>query len=303
MTYEKWLTNWLEYYIKPTVKYKTYEKYKQQINQHIAEQLGNIQLNKLNAELLQKYVVGLNKKGLSFNSINGIITILKSSLKCAVKIGKTDREYTSMIRRPKSSEKRVECLTREEQKKLEIYTQGAKKSSLKGIIICLYTGLRIGELLSLKWDDVDFKQRYISVTKTCRDSWQNGKYKKIIDTPKTESSQRRVPIAQPLIVMLREMKKISNSNYVINGKTVEGAELRVYQKSFERVLKKLEISHKGFHCLRHTFATRALECGMDVKTLSELLGHKSSSITLKRYAHSLPEHKQEMIDKLTKLLM
>ena len=97
------------------------------------------------------------------------------------------------------------------------------------------------------------------------------------------------------------MKKQSKSDYVIENKGT-AVFMRSYQRTFELLLKRLNIPHKGFHALRHTFATRALECGMDVKTLSEILGHKNATITLNRYAHSLWEHKSEMMNKLGKLL-
>ena len=107
--------------------------------------------------------------------------------------------------------------------------------------------------------------------------------------------------AFPLLPILKGIKKKNASPFVVsaNGKSVS---VRSYQRSFELLLKKLKIPHKGFHSLRHTFATRAIECGMDVKTLSEILGHKNPTVTLNRYAHSLMEHKKEMMNRLGKLL-
>ncbi len=105
-----------------------------------------------------------------------------------------------------------------------------------------------------------------------------------------------------MIPYLRNLKKDSDSDYVIVSDTEKPISVRAYQRSFELFLKKLGIPHKGFHSLRHTFATRALECGMDVKTLSEILGHKNANITLNRYVHSLMEHKKEMMNRLGKLL-
>ena len=97
------------------------------------------------------------------------------------------------------------------------------------------------------------------------------------------------------------MKRKAKNQYVIsNGE--KPLMVRSYQRSFERLLKRLQIPHKGFHSLRHTFATRALEIGVDVKTLSEILGHKNANVTLQRYAHSMPEHKKEVMNKIGKLL-
>ena len=100
--------------------------------------------------------------------------------------------------------------------------------------------------------------------------------------------------------MLKEHKKISSP--LVISKNGEGISNRTYQRNFESLLKSLNIKHRGFHTLRHTFATRALECGMDVKTLSELLGHKSPAVTLKKYAHTFLIHKKEMMNRLGKLL-
>ena len=109
------------------------------------------------------------------------------------------------------------------------------------------------------------------------------------------------PFPKQILPLLKSLKKRSNCEYIIadGDKPVF---VRSYQRTFELLLKKLGIAHKGFHSLRHTFATRALECGMDVKTLSELLGHKNATVTLNRYAHSLLEHKTDMMNRLGKLL-
>ncbi len=195
----------------------------------------------------------------------------------------------------------MECFTIQEQKKIEETALSAKKDKYRGIILCLYTGLRIGELLALTWNDIDFEKNILSVTKTCHDGSENGKHARIIDTPKTENSRRQIPLSKTLVKMLKEMKKKSKCEFVI----ADGEKpvfIRSYQRMFELLLKKLKLPHKGFHTLRHTFATRALECGMDVKSLSEILGHKNATITLNRYAHSLWEHKAEMMNKLSQML-
>ncbi|MBS7401470.1 MAG: site-specific integrase [Eubacteriales bacterium] len=136
------------------------------------------------------------------------------------------------------------------------------------------------------------------ISKTCFDS-PNGR---ITETPKTNSSNRIIPLPKQILGLVKELKRNSNSEYLITDLDKPVA-VRSYQRTFELLLKKLHIQHKGFHSLRHTFATRALECGMDVKTLSELLGHKNTSITLNRYVHSMLEHKTDMMNKLAKNLI
>ncbi len=303
MKYNDWLKDWLSLYVKPTTKQRTYEKYKRQIEIHIAPYLGGFELSELTPLVLQRFIVDFGKNGLSFNTVSGIVSLLKASLKRAVQAGVTDKEFSSAVVRPKGKERQVECFSKEEQKKIERFISDKNNRKYFGIILTLYTGLRIGELLALTWKDVDLKKGLITISKSCRDDWKNGKYVKIIDTPKTESSVRVIPIPYRLLVHLEALKKTSKSAYVVEGKGKYGAEIRSYQNTFGLLLKRLDISHKGFHSLRHTFATRALECGMDIKTLSEILGHKNPSITLKRYAHSLLEHKTEMMNKLGKLLL
>ena len=301
MKYKLWLTEWLEYYVKPRTKHRTYHNYVQQIDKHISPTLGEYDMDELTGIELQKFTVDLCNSGLSANTVNGIINILKNSLTIAVSLRKTEKQYTELIQRPKTRERQVECFNKDEQKRMEQYILEKDNDKLFGIILCLYTGLRIGELLALKWDDIDFARRIISVSKTCRDSWINGEYVKVLGTTKTESSERLIPFPKQLLPMLKNMKKKATNSFVINGRSEYGAQIRSYQRTFDNLLKRLDIPHKGFHSLRHTFATRALECGMDVKTLSEILGHKNPTITLKRYAHSMLEHKAEMMNRLGKL--
>lgn len=303
LNYKQWLSEWLTLYVKPTAKQRTYKKYQQQIELHILPFLGEFKLSQLTATVLQRFTVELSCKGLSTNTVNGIITLIKTSLKRAVQVGVTEKEFSSAIVRPKQREKHVDCFTKDEQRKIERFVIERKKPRLFGIVLTLYTGLRIGELLALTWNDVDLKKGTIAVKKTCRDSWQNGKYIKLIETPKTDCSMRVIPIPKQLLTHMKALKKKSKSDYVIDGKNEYGSGIRSYQNSFDLLLKRLKLPHKGFHSLRHTFATRALECGMDIKTLSEILGHKNPTITLKRYAHSMLEHKTEMMNKIGKLLL
>lgn len=308
MTYKNWMEEWLTHYTKPSSKQRTYEQYCKIAKIHILPWLGEYELEELTPFVLQKFVTDLTvngnkrtEKGLSPNFVKTIISVVQNSLKTAHLVGYLPEYTANKIRRPKIIEKQVECFSAWEQKKIEEAALSAKKDKYRGIILCLYTGLRIGELLALTWNDIDFEKSILSVTKTCHDGNENGEHIRIIDTPKTESSRRQIPLSKTLVKMLKEMKKKSKCEFVI----ADGEKpvfIRSYQRTFELFLKKLKLPHKGFHSLRHTFATRALECGMDVKSLSEILGHKNAMITLNRYAHSLWEHKAEMMNKLSKML-
>ncbi len=301
MQYQQWLCTWLDIYVAPQVKERTWKKYQTQVRLHIMPALGEVELEGLSAIELQRFVSSLTKKGLASNTGNGVISVLKTSLKCARRIGLVQSEYSDGIQRPKLCERQTECFSRTEQRKIETYVAKKQKPHYFGVVLCLYTGIRIGELLALQWSDIDFKKRVLTISKSCHDDWKNGKYCKAIDTPKTQSSVRKIPLPKQIADELKSMRGAKNG-YVIGGERVHGIPVRTYQKAFCSILKGAAVPQKRFHSLRHTFATRALECGMDVKTLSELLGHKNASVTLKRYAHSMCKHKKEMMNKLCKSL-
>ena len=303
MLYKEWLETWLENYIKPSSKSRTYTRYSELVRQHLTG-VGDYQLTDLTPLILQQFVMNLlqngnlkTQRGLSANSVNTIISVMQGSLKTAFTLGLITENVGSKIQRPKITEKQIECFTVTEQKQIEQFVLTNKKEKLYGIVVCLYTGLRIGELLALKWCDIDFNKGLLRVNRTCYDTCHG----RVDDTPKTKTSIRMIPIPKQIMPLFKELKKLSHADYVLTDHD-QIISVRSYQRSFELLLKRLKITHKGFHALRHTFATRALECGMDVKTLSEILGHKNSQITLNRYAHSLMDHKIDVMNKLGKLL-
>ena len=309
MKYKEWLNEWLELYEKNSVKPRTYRQYSDIISKRLIPDLGEYEMDDLNARVLQRYIFNLSQsgntrtgKGLAPNSVNTIILVLHLSLSMAYVTGLTKELYVEKIKRPKTTEKSTESFSVTEQKRIEQAVLADKRDKMFGIILCLYTGLRVGELLALEWSDIDFTKGELTVLKTCYDGKdENGNWCRITGSPKTESSKRTIPIPKQIIPHLREIKKRSTSKYVVgNGNKI--ITVRSYQRSFELLLKKQKISHHGFHALRHTFATRAIECGMDVKSLSEILGHKNPTITLKRYVHSFMEHKREYMNRLGKLL-
>ncbi len=309
MYYKEWLCDWLEHYEKPTAKNKTYNRYAEIVEKHLIPKLGENDVNEITPLLVQRYISELLQSGnlktgkaLSANSVNSIITVIQNSLQTAYRLGIVENYEMDKLKRPKVSERQVVCFSQAEQKCIENAVMNDKREKMKGIIICLYTGLRIGELLALEWSDIDFAGGEVRISKSCHDGKdENGNYCRVTDAPKTNTSRRIVPLAKPIIRLLKEMKKKSQSRYVISVGT-EGVTVRSYQRSFELLLKKIKMPHRGFHALRHTFATRAIECGMDVKTLSEVLGHKSPTITLNRYVHSLLEHKRDMMNRVGKML-
>ena len=308
MKYKDWLDEWLRNYVKISSKQRTFMCYSDIVRLHIIPVMGEYEMQDIAPMELQHFVSVLlqsgNKRtglGLSANSVNGIITVIQNSLKTAYSVGLIEDYAADKIKRPKINESRVICFTVAEQQAIERGILSGNKPKLFGIVLCLYTGLRIGELLALTWSDIDLQKGMLSVTKTVYDVRdENGRFARITDTPKTETSQREIPLSTQIMGLLRELKKKSASEYVVASNRVP-VSVRAYQRSFDRLLVCLNIPHKGFHALRHTFATRALECGMDVKTLSEILGHKNPAVTLNRYVHSLMEHKRDMMNRLGKI--
>ncbi len=309
MVYSEWLNFWLDNYIKSSLKQKTYLCYLEIVQKHIGVRFDAYVIDELTPMIFQQFVAELltsgNLKtgnGLSASTVNAEITVIQNSLQTAYNLGYIKNEIAGKIKRPKYKEKQVSCFTLAEQKTIEQEILKSNKPKMKGILICLYMGLRIGELLALEWTDIDFEKGELSVTKTCFDGKnKNGVFCRITNTPKTDTSIRMIPIPKKLVLILKDMKKVSKNQYVISNSEKTLA-VRSYQRSFERLLKKLGIPHRGFHSLRHTFATRALEVGVDVKTLSEILGHKNANVTLQRYAHSMIEHKRDMMNQIGKLL-
>lgn len=309
MLYKDWLLDWLKNYVMPSLKDKTYNSYRDIVFNHLIPKLGEYSIDELSPLIVQRFVTELSQsgniktgKGLSPSTVNAIITVIQGSMATANMLGITDSYEMDKIRRPKSREKPVECFTPSEQKLIEQAVMKDRREKMKGVVVCLYTGLRIGELLALEWSDINFQKAELTVSKTCHDGKnKNGTFCRITDTPKTSHSRRVIPLPKQLLPLLKEMKKKSQSPLVISGR--KGVvSVRSYQRSFELLQNSLGIERKGFHALRHTFATRAIECGMDIKSLSEILGHKNPMVTLNRYVHSLMDHKRAMMDKVGKIL-
>ena len=309
MKYKEWIKQWLDIYVKPSVKEKTYINYSTIARVHLIPEIGDYELDELTLPVLQRFVVELGENGnklrgggLEPSTMGVIISVLQRSLKFAFEIGISTAEHTSHLKRPKIIQKNVECFTVSEQKKIESYLLSLQPNKKLGVLICLYTGLRIGELLALKWSDVDAGYNFISVNATCRDACVNGMQIRVLSTPKTATSRRIIPVPKQLKPYLKALKRISKDEYIISGNKEREVSVRSYQKMFSNLLKRLNIKHRGFHSLRHTFATRALECGMDIRTLAEIMGHKNPQITLNRYAHSMIEHKIAMMNRIGKFL-
>lgn len=302
MKLKELLELWLERYMKHTIKIRTYNRYKSICELHLIKDLGEYELDELKPNVLQDFLLKKIDDHYSTNTIKGIVSVLKQALRLAITLEFVDKEYCSNLKMPSSEEKEISVFTKKEQQVIESFCLNHKKRNYIGIVICLYTGIRLGELLALTWDDIDFNSNLLTINKTSYSAKVDGKTQIIVDKPKTKKSNRVIPLPNQLVKLLKIIKKESNSKYVITTRNSGIVGNRSYQRTFKFILKKVNVPYRNFHSLRHTFATNAIELGMDVKTLAEILGHINAMITLNRYSHSLLNYKIEMMNKLGKNL-
>lgn len=278
----EWLKSWLK--SQGTLKPTTKQIYKSHIDNYINPNLGKIPLKKLNSDILQGFINDLN---LSASTVKNIFSILKSALSSAEDNGLILNIWNK-VKVPKKEKSIVQVLTVNEQKLLESVLTLPFDI---GVWICLYAGLRIGEVCALMWADINFETSTLTVNGT-QARTENGVE---IIAPKSKSSKREIPIP---VILINKLKEIPQTCEYVLSKNNKPVDIRTYRRHFKKLLQKAGLSDIKYHALRHTFSTRALEVGMDYKTLSEILGHSSVGITLDLYAHSLNEHKRNEMNKL-----
>lgn len=290
-------------------KGSTTSRYRYLIDTHIAPTLGfynvrEITANTVNTFLDRKLTSGRldGEGGLSKSYVKSMMLIIKSALKYA-----SDENWCSPLNSPiyKPSEEKKELiiLDHNEQSKLESYLLSDINETTIGILLSLHAGLRIGEICALTWSDIDMRNKIIHIRHTVsRIRVSNGtnqtSTKLILDTPKTKDSKREIPISNFLFLVLQEEKRIAKSDYVVSNKK-DFVSPRTYDYRFHKVLNCCNVSSINYHALRHTFATRCIEAGVDVKSLSEILGHSNVSITLNTYVHSSMDFKRNQIEKIS----
>lgn len=298
---------WMEHNL---IHYKgaTAKKNQDLIDTHILPAFGDVKVTEITATMINSFAMKKlqsgrldGKGGLSSAYVRGMMLILSSVMKFASG-EQLCLPLKSPIYKPTAPKKDLPILSWTDQKRLEHHLLRELTPTHAGILLSLYTGLRIGEICALAWEDIDLENSIIHVRHTVsrvksKDT-SCAKSALIIDAPKTKSSARDIPIASILQSVLRKIKKISSSKYVISD-TSDFVSPRTFEYRYHRLLETCGIDPINFHALRHTFATRCVETGMDIKTLSEILGHSNPSITLSIYVHSSIERKRSQLEKLT----
>lgn len=307
--YRDWIYEWL-IEKKEYIKESTYANYSNNIFNHIIPKLGNIYIQDLNHKTIQDFLLNLFKSGrkdgtggLSEKTIKDIAIIIKGSLRKAINEEKI-RHFELTFNYPKDNkDSKIYILSKHEQNKLTNYVLENLTSRNIGLLISLYSGLRIGELCALQWNDIDFKKNILSVNKTIQRVYikdkDNNISKVIITTPKTKNANREIPINKKFLELLKKLKT-KGDDYIITG-SGKYLEPRTYRKYFNKVLKQVKIKQFNFHSLRHTFATNCISLGVDYKTVSELLGHANVNITLNLYVHPRLSQKKKCIDMICKV--
>lgn len=306
LTIEKLMSCWLESK-RNMIKASSYNKYKNIIDNHVVPNIGGIKVDAVNSEVLNSYISYemscgnlLTHKGLSISTTHDICFVIKS----AMKYGENIFQYQSKcfsICMPSSSQKSISVMTKAEQQTLERFLLENIDERKLGGLICLHTGLRLGEICALKWKNVFMESHVIKVVSTLqRIQNPTGETSKTYISeaiPKSGSSTRTIPISSSLHALLGNFVSVSSECYVLSG-TTNCVEPRSLEYTFRRYLKLCQLPDIKFHALRHTFATRCIEQNFDVKSLSEILGHSSTKITLDRYVHPTLAQKQIQMDRL-----
>ena len=312
ITLGEWLDLCLEVYMKNSLKQSTYLSYEGYIRVHLKPALGNLQLRDLSPRLLQEYYnYKTETEGLSPKTVININLFLHKALSYAVTEGYIPSNPAASINLSRGNKPQIEILTRDEQAQLI----RASYQHRYGVFIrlVLFTGLRLGELLGLRWEDLDMKASLLHVRRTLN---RLNKVRKptvpgenrteiVIQPPKSQNSIRSIPLLPAVMQDLMNWRNIQRNDQAMAGDQYQDSgmvvtnpfggfiEPRTFKDQYDQILALAGLRHFTFHALRHTFASRAMEQGMDAKTLSVLLGHASVSFTMDTYAHVLTDYKKE----------
>lgn len=289
-TFNEKIDKWLEYK-KSTVKESTYSTYYAIASNKIRPLLGHYKINNLNKEIINSFIDKLSNS-LSINTVHDMANILKQILKY-------NRMTDIDVKVPIKEHKSISVFTPKDIKKLERFALTYDNRFVFGIILSLYTGIRIGELCALKKSNFDMNLMTLSINHTIirvKNADGKQKTKVICSAPKSKKSIRTIPIPDVLQSYLIHYLNEMNSDYYFLTNKTKAIEPRSYTNKYKKYLNYWGINHKKFHTTRHTFATKADETKMSTKALSEILGHSSASITQNLYIHPSLKYKRECIN-------
>ena len=255
---------------------------------------------------VQAFALEKLNHGLSQKSIKDMLIVLKMVVRFGEKQGwlnHVEWKVKFPANQPKAT---LPILTKTHQKKLMDYLKDNFTFPNLGILVCLSTGLRIGEVCALKWSDINMDTGLLHVNRTIERIYIVDSDKPhteiVINTPKTKNSLREIPLSKELVRIFKSLMKVVNKDYYVLTNNTKPTEPRTYRNYFNKLLKQLDIPRLKFHGLRHSFATRCIESHCDYKTVSVLLGHADISTTLNLYVHPNEEQKRSCIDKMMRFM-
>ncbi len=306
-TYCQLLDKWL-YSKRLSVKESTYMRYIKTAENHIKPMLGKYPISKIDTNLMAQYVSDKlqtgridSSGGLSSKTMSDIMVIIKESFKYAETLGINTICRFERISFKKSNKEMRVLTASEEQRLMSVLMKDTDRYKL-GVFICLYTGIRIGELCALKWKHISLTEKTIKIEHTMQrlqyeHTLTENKTRIIVTEPKSNSAYRTIPLPDFVVNLISPFAG-SSEGYVLSENGFSVIEPRTMQNRFKSYLAEGNINDANFHSLRHTFATRCVEAGIDIKTISEILGHSNVKITLDKYVHSSMEQKRLSMEKL-----
>lgn len=311
MTLEEFLVDWLENILVHTLKPKSYAIKEYIIKQQIAPRIGMLQVNSLVASDIQQMINNMVKEDLSYSTIKKAYDTLNQRFKLAINQEQVNKNPTLGVVLPKQKNKKnseIQYFSKEQCKELieesrRIYDYNNKNVYRLGELVpfLIFTGLRIGEAIALEWNDIDYKNKTITVNKNVVEvkSKETGKY--ILekqDSTKTDSSTRIIPISNNAMECIKNLKEINgDKKFIFASQTGQYISPSNFNRMFRGIQKALNYEVTlGLHSLRHTFATLMLNNGIDVKIVSELLGHSNVSVTYNIYIHTIQSQKIKAIN-------
>lgn len=307
-TFEELSLQWLNSQ-KARVKESSYHKYSNLLHSYVFPYIGKLTMGELSlacvTEMCDALLThgGQHGSGLSEKTVADTISVIRSVIRYATNLGYSCSFDTRAVQiRQQARELRI--LSRKDQEKLYSYLIEQTSCHNTGVLICLLTGLRIGEVCALRWEDISFADHTIYVHQTAQriqnEDGEERKTRVVVTSPKSVSGKRLIPMPQNLETALWNLDS-ARTGFVLSRDGMHLMEPRVLQYHFKKILKELDIEEANFHILRHTFATSCIELGFDVKSLSEILGHSSVSITMNKYVHPSMALKQENMQRLSSL--
>lgn len=300
-TLGSWIAKWMEEELLGSVKPSSYQTYHALFRRHLLPLLGSLQLSSITPVTVLEFIDSLKTSGLSGSTVKGAYRLLSAAMKAAYDEGMIMKNPCRKIKIQSSERTEQRVLNREEQALLKNSISRARDLPA---LLSLYTGMRLGEICALRWSDIDWANQTIRVGRTVQRVARGKPGEKgertmlMVGTPKSLRSCRVIPVPDFVLGQLQHWMLQRQSSLYVFGVSACAAEPRTIQRRFKRLVKSLGMPGVHFHTLRHSFATRLLELGVDVKTVSALLGHHSAQTTLDYYAHSQLEQRRAAVNHL-----